>query len=392
MKFLFLFLLLSLSLWAKPQVDISGNIEGQTRYSWNNEDAKEELFQNWDQEEFYLLYGNINTKIDFSNSRFEANVFSRQSSTDLYANNYLAAQIYTFPNKLVARDLFKLQHFNQTGNDRSEVSLNKMYYEWNYQDHRFMVGRMYINYGLGEIFNPINPFNQPTGLTNISQVAQGNDGGLFQYYLNSTHVVDFYLLGDKSLNNYEGKISRTIWIHGEIQPSSEFQLDYVLGEDQERHKFGGQVSYRFSEAMLFLQGLYQTAYLNDDPSGSLIDVMLGFDQQLSGKWHLRLEGGHQKTNRFLSSFAARERFLPTEYFIAIANQYEIHPLIKISGTIINDVKSGFTYFIARSSFSLSDRFEADIFGFTPVSSGDGADNPAQKLVTQDIGLSLRAFF
>lgn len=393
-------LFLSFSAFAEIKSELSGNIEGQIRHAKNNPEAKEDLFQNWNNENFYLAYGNLNGKIEFANSRIEANWFVRYSQSDLYdpkpnvfgnSDPYLATRIFTFPNKLVARDVFKLQHVKQNGDTQLESILNKLYYEMELEENRFMFGRMYVNYGQGEIFNPINPFNQPTALTSISQVAQGNDGFSFMFFVSDIHTVQFLLLGDKSVEDYEGEITRTLWAHGEYQYSDKLQLDYVIGEDQNRHKVGGQVSYRFEEAMAFLQGLYQSQDLRDDPSNNLVDILLGYDQQLDAKWHIRLETGYQKENRFVNpqNFV---RFLPTEYFAALANVYELHPLVKISGTIILDIKSGFTYFIAKGTYDIGNDMEAELFGFTPIAKGDDTDNVAQKLVTTDIGLALRAFF
>jgi hypothetical protein len=254
-----------------------------------------------------------------------------------------------------------------------------------------MVGRMYVNYGQGEVFNPINPFNQPTGLTSISQVAQGNDGFSFTFFANEQHMIQFLLLGDKSIEGYEGQIDRTLWAHGEYQYSENLQLDYVIGEDQNRQKLGGQVSYQLEEAMIFSQILYQSENVKNEPSNNLWDLMVGYDQQMTNKWHIRFEGGYQKENRFATP-QNFERFLPTEYFAALANVFEAHPLVKLNGTIINDIKSGFTYFIAKGTYSVTKSTEAEIFGFSPVSKGDSADNQAQKLVTTDIGVALRAFF
>ena len=172
-----LFILLTFNSHAKIESsEISGNIEAQARQSWNNPQA-DDLFQDWDQAEFYLLYGNLNGKIDFGNSKLESNVFARYTQSELYKNPiYVAPQIFTFPRKLVARNLFKLEHRKQYDYHTEDLILNNFSYQWNYKEHRFAIGRIYINYGLGEIFNPINPFNQPKGLTSISQVAQGNDG------------------------------------------------------------------------------------------------------------------------------------------------------------------------------------------------------------------------
>lgn len=393
-------LLFSVPAFAEIKSEFSGNIEGQVRHAKNNPEAKDDLFQNWNNENFYLAYGNINGKIEFANSRIEANWFTRYSQSDLYDPDpnffntdepYLATTIFTFPNKLVARDVFKLQHKKRSGDTQLESILNKLYYEMELEENRFMFGRMYVNYGQGEIFNPINPFNQPTALTSISQVAQGNDGFSFTFFVSDIHTVQFLLLGDKSVEDYSGEITRTLWAHGEYQYSDKLQLDYVIGEDQNRHKVGGQISYRFEEAMVFLQGLYQSQDLKNNPTTNLIDVLLGYDQQLTAKWHIRLETGYQKENRFVNA-QSFERFLPTEYFAALANVYELHPLVKVSGTVINDIKSGFTYFIAKGTYDIGHDMEAELFGFTPVAKGDAADNVAQKLVTTDVGLALRAFF
>lgn len=405
MKLLVLFLIFICTsiAWSKVETEISGNIEGQARNSWNNPEA-DDLLQDWDQEQFYLLYGNLNGRLDFGNSRFEANWFVRYSQSDLYdpepnifgrSDPYVATQFYTFPNTLVARDIFKLQYERQDGDHQLESVLNKFYYEWNYNEHRFMIGRMYVNYGLGEIFNPINPFNQPTGLTSIQQVAQGNDGISFTFFATDSHMIQFLLLGDKRHEDYDGEITKTVWAHGEYQYSDKLQLDYVIGEDQKRQKVGGQLTYRFEEAMVFTQVLYQTEYVDDEPSDNLWDVLLGYDQQLTSLWHIRFEGGYQKRDELIQRDDTNffgDRFLPTEYFVALANVYEIHPLVKLSATIVNDVKSGFTYLIGKGTYDLGHNMEVELFGYAPVSQGDSVENPAQKLVTTDAGLALRAFF
>ncbi|MCM2350604.1 MAG: hypothetical protein NDI69_11345 [Bacteriovoracaceae bacterium] len=374
--------------------EFSGNVEGQFRQSNNNSEAKEDLFQNWNNENFYLLYGNLNGKLEKGQSRLEANWFLRYSQSDLYDPNppYFATRIFTFPNRLVARDMFKMQYIRQDGNEQTESILNKFYYEREFENQRFMIGRMYVNYGLGEIFNPINPFNQPTALTSISQVAQGNDGLSYTYFSSDTHTLQFLLLGDKSINDYEEKIDITLWLNGEYQHSSDLQFNYVMGQDQNRYKLGGQISYQTSEALLFTQLLYQSETSGSEPSNNLWDLLLGLDQQLTTLWHVRFEGGYQKRNRYLSLNNLGERFLPTEYFAALANVYELHPLLKLSGTIVIDIKSGFTYLVAKMAYDMGNNMEAETFCFTPVAKGDETDNVAQKLVTTDVGLAIRAFF
>ena len=394
-------LLFTISAHAKIQSELSGNLETQARRSWNNSEAKEDLLQDWETENFYLIYGNLNGKINFDHSHFETNLFVRYSQSNLYNprpnalgndDPYLATRFYTFPNKLVARDIFKLQYEQQNGNHLTEAVLNKFYYEWDYYEHRFMIGRMYINYGIGEIFNPINPFNQPTALTSISQVAQGNDGLSFTFFISDDHTIQFLLLGDKKLDNYNGDIDRTIWANGDYQHNEKLQFNYVLGEDQKRYKIGGQASYHLEEALIFTQIFYQTEYVNNDPSDHLWDILLGLDQQLTNLWHIRFESGYQKMDQNISLYNFSERFLPTEYFAALSNIYEVHPLIKINLTIVNDLKSSFTYTITKATYNFGDDMEAEIFGYIPAAKGKSAANVTQKLVTTDVGFAIRAFF
>lgn len=383
---------------ANAEASLSGNLEAQGRHSWNNEMAKNDLFQNWDEENFYLFYGNINGKINFLNSRIETNVFGRHSRSDLYKSRpeplppILAPSAFTYPNKLVARDVFRLHHLEETDSSRTEYVINKLYYEMDFDENRFMFGRMYINYGLGEIFNPINPFNQPTGLTSISQVAQGNDGMNYTFFVNDQHTIDFYFLGDKTQEGHENQIEQTLWIHGEYQAKSDLQLDYVIGTDQNRHKLGGQARYNLSEAMIFGQALYQTDYTDDKESHPLWDILLGYDQQLNDKLHLRGEGGYQKFNRYATLENKNDRFIPVEYFISLVAQYDIHPLVKLGGTVINDIKSGFTYFVTKNTLDLGHNTEVELFAFLPLATGNSPDIEVQKLVTTDIGLALRTFF
>jgi hypothetical protein len=381
--------------------ELSGNLEVQSRRAFNNEESRRDLFQDWHEENFHLAYGNLNGIVQTEHFKIESNLFLRHSISDLYNPSYnmfrgdapyAATQIYSFPNTLVARDVFKLQYNHQQNNYKTDAVLNKLFIEWNYDEHRVNLGRIYVNYGLGETFNPVNPFNQPTGLTSISQVAQGSDGGMISFFMSDNYTIDFLLLGDKKIENYEGQIDRTLWIHGEYQATEKLQLDYVIGEDQNRQKVGGQMAYRFEEAMVFTQILYQSHLVNKKPSHNLWDVMLGYDQQVTSKWHIRGEAGYQKENLFATNLSFGDRFLPTEYFIALANVYEIHPLVKLSGTVINDIKSGFTYLIGKSTYSFKENLEAELFGYVPAAKGDAADNIAQKLVTTDVGVALRAFF
>lgn len=389
----FLFLLIPLT-YAEVKTEFSGNIELQARHVWNNPEAKRIPFlnQNWKEENFTQGFASLAFEAQKDNSKIEANWFGRQAYSPLYQNNSIATQIYTFPNKLVTRDLFKLQYQRVDGDHQTDSTMTKFFYEYSHDEGRIIAGRMFINYGLGEIFNPLNPFNQPTALTSMGNISQGNDGLRLTYFQSSDHTLDFFLLGDKSIDNYEGRIDRTLWLHGEYQASDKLTLDYVLGEDQNRQKIGGQTSYQFDQALGFFQVLYQTEYTNKKPSDNLWDLILGFDQQITTLYHLRIETGYQKQDLLGSTLSFNNRFLPTEYFVSVSHIYEVHPLVKLNGTFINDIKTGFTYFIGKTTWSMSNNTESELFVYSPVGKGSEANQMAQRLITTDIGFALRTFF
>lgn len=377
------------------KMEISGNIEGQSRHLWNQSSSHASpLSQHWDESSFNMAMANLHLRTEFKESRIEANWFGRYAQSPLYKDNYLAPQLLNFPRKLVARDVFGLAQSDQNGDNQTDSVLNKFFYELDGEDSRFSIGRLYINYGAGETFNPINPFNQPLGLVSQSNVAQGNDGMKASIFLTENATINFYLLGDKRLEDYENQITRTLWMHGEYR-SGDWQFDYVIGEDQKRNKLGGQVNYIWGDAMVFAQLLHSTAYINGKSSEQLYDALLGYDHQFTGKWHFRLEFGYQEKDEKLTAnnpAALGERFLPFEKFVAVAQTYEIHPLVKLSATIAQDFKTHFLYGMGRASWSIFNDVEWDLFVNSPLYWEEDQKNYVEKLIPTEVGTALRMFF
>ncbi|MFY7994052.1 MAG: hypothetical protein ACOVP4_12210 [Bacteriovoracaceae bacterium] len=393
MILIFISLFATLGTFAQVETEFDGNVEIQSRQTWNNPEAKDipVIKQDWKEEQYTQMTGNLGFKADYKALHAEVNWFGRKAYSSLFQQEAIATQIFAFPNKLVARDVFKLQYNRIDGDQQTDSVLNKFYIEWR-EENSIAFGRMFINYGLGEIFNPLNPFNQPTGLTSLGNVAQGSDGFRFTLNVSETYSIDFFLLGDKRIDGYDGEIDRTLWVHGEYQANEKLTLDYVIGEDQKRQKIGGQASYQFDQAMVFAQALYQTEFTNKKPSDNLWDLLLGYDQQVTALYHLRFEGGYQKINSYGDLLSFSNRFLPTEYFVSLANIYDIHPLVKLSGTFINDVKTGFSYFIGKTIWSMGNNIESELFMYSPIGKGGQTDQVSQQLITTDVGLALRAFF
>lgn len=377
------------------QIETSGNVEAQARHTWNPQTAQDfPLRQDWEESNFGVLMGNLNTRAQFQNSRLDANVFLRQAHSPLYEQGFAAPNIMNFPNRLVARDVFRLNYSRQDDDRQTDAVVNKFVYELDGDDARFSFGRMFVNYGVGEVFNPINPFNQPLGLVSALNVAQGSDGMKAAFFLSDRSTLSFFLMGDKQLYGEQDRITRTLWLHWEYRLADNWQFDVVAGEDQKRNKAGVQATYSFSEAMVFLQALYSSEYVDGNESENLWDLMLGYDKQFTALWHLRVEAGHQETDQELivpNTTQLNGRYLPYEYFVTVANSYDIHPLVELSATLIHDVKTDFGYGLARASWSVVKNWEWDFFFFTPVYHS-AESTQVQRLITTDVGTALRFFF
>jgi hypothetical protein len=380
--------------WGGATTEISGNADAQTRATSNPDTAKESpYFQNWDNDQFSVGSLNLASKTSWQKARLEFNGFGRHAQSELYRDDFLAPRFMNFPNRLVARDLFGLQHYAETQTSRSDVVLNKANVEYDAESARFTLGRQYINYGIGESFNPINPFNQPLGLVGAANVAQGNDGGRAAFFLSERSTLEFFLFGDKQYDR--DVITRTAWLHWEWRPTDEWQVDAVIGEDQERNKSGFQINRIVGDGMVFTQALYSSAQLDNLPGEELWDVLVGYDNQFTSEWHVRLEGGYQERDDEIGLADLTRlngRFFPFEYFVSFANQYEAHPLLNLSGSLIHDVKTNFGYFVGKATWAFKDDWEWDLFVFAPVYQNSAESTAIQELITTDVGTALRVFF
>lgn len=377
------------------KIEASGNLEAQARHTWNPSTARQfPLSQDWKESNFSVLTGNLNLKASFKESRLESNIFLRQANSPLYQNDYVAPRIMNFPNTLVARDVFRLNYSRQDSDHQTDAVINKLTYEIDGEDSRFIIGRMFVNYGVGEIFNPINPFNQPLGLVSALNVAQGNDGFKASFFLSDRSTLSFFLMGDKQLYGEQDRITRTLWLHWDFRLTDKWQFELVAGEDQKRNKAGLQANYSLEQGMIFMQALYSSEYTDGNASENLWDVMLGYDNQITSDWHMRFESGYQESDGELpvaNTTQLNGRYLPYEYFAALANSYDIHPLVELSATVIHDIKTNYGYGLGRISWSVVKNCEWDFFVFSPIYHTRDS-NTIQKLITTDVGTALRYFF
>lgn len=375
---------------------LQGDLEVQSRLSTNTSAAQANpLNEDWTDAQFSMAYGNLNFKSQFKESRVEANWFFRHAQSSLYQENRQAVNLINFPNMLLSRDVFKLQYTRQDKDFRTDSILNRFYYELDGEDSSFLIGRMVINYGSGKFFNPINPFNQPLGMTNQRGIQQASDGMMASFYPSKKSKINFYLLGDKNQKDYENQITRTLWIQGEHQLSDYLKATYVIGEDQRRNKGGGELRYEEKDYSLFIQTLYSSNLINRKPSENLFDLVFGMHKDIAKKWKLTFETGYQERDREISNLnnlGFEDRLLPYEFFVAPGLIYFLSDKWSAHTHLVYDPKTYFLFGKTRLTLDFTRYSSLDLFASSPLSIHQERSSLGQRLFTTDVGAAMRFMF
>lgn len=396
-KYLFLIsLLFCSSTYADSPVktEFKGNIDLQTKGLKNSKQAKD-LGQDWDNEVVNLAYANINGKIHFRKSTLKLNWFLRHSESELYKKNYLATRYAVYPNNVILRNAFKLRSTDNSDRSKTESVLNQFEYNWGDDEAEFSVGRMFIEYGEGYTFNPIDPFMLPLAFSTLRNVRQGNDG--LKFFINSAtdFRLHFYILGDKQFTDYDGKITRTVMLRGDWDVNDQVHVNYILGEDQKRHKYGAEVRYSFIGGLLFAQAVRNSQRLDkeDASDNGLFHYVLGYEKELTSNLTSRLEvGKYDQDNKFTEA-NYQQNFLPLSSFIAFINNFKLSDSNTLLLNAAVDPESQFSYFHADLSHRFNKSLQFHVFGSGPMSRTKKNDKfAAQQIFAGEIGLGVRGIF
>lgn len=395
-KFVILLLLVTFTTPALAFIgsEFSGNLDAQAKGLKNTNTAKDKG-QDWNNENMYLIYSNIKGRLIFRKAKLNINWFLRYSISDLYKNDYVAPRFSVFPNNVIHRDIFKLQKIDEADGAVSESILNEFNYEWGDDETIFKFGRMAVNFGEGYVFNPINPFMLPTAFSTLQNIAQGNDGLKFYIKSQNDFRIHLYIFGDKQFTDYDGKITRTLMFRGDWDYSDQIHINYILGEDQKRHKYGFEIRYAFDRGQIFGQAVRNSQRLDkEDPSDNgLFHYLLGYEKDLTNIWTGRVEFGKYDSDNSYVEADYNQNFLPQKNFIAFINSLKLTDLVKaqLNGSI--DPKSGFSYFHMDVNHQYSKAMQFHVFMSGPISRAkDKPEYSSQRVFAGELGLGFRSVF
>lgn len=371
-----------------------GNIDAQTKGLKNSNQAKE-LGQDWDYETMSLIYGNIDGRFQFKKSSLRVNWFFRHSQSNLYKNDYVAPRFSLYPSNVILRNTFKLRKTEKAKSSVTESILNKFSYHWGDEEAQFTLGRMFIEYGEGYTFNPIDPFMLPLSFSTLQNIKQGNDGLMFYISTANDFRMHFYILGDKQFTDYDGKITRTVMLRGDWDYTQQLHINYILGEDQQRHKYGLELRYSFIEGLVYGQAVRNSQRLDKDDAGDkgLFHYIIGYEKDLTQSLTSRVEiGKYDQDNRFTEA-NYQQNFLPQKNFVALINSYKLSDSLTVLLNASIDPESEFSYFHSDLSHKFRKNLQFHVFVSGPMSRSKKEDKyAAQQVFAGEVGLGIRGLF
>jgi hypothetical protein len=396
LKYILTLFIFSQSLYA---VDFDSKIRGtfglQTKRLENSATA-DDFGQDWEKDDAFVGYANMDVKLEILNSKFDANWFVRHAESDLYDQDkeYVAPFYFNFPNRVVSRNVFKTRHIQEGDNSRTESIVNQFIYEWGDQDTSFTVGRMFIEFGEGYFFNPIDPFMLPLALSTLQGVQQGNDGMAFAIDKQSDIVVNLYLLGDRQFTDFDGRITRTIFIHGDWNYSKQTHVNYILGEDQKRHKYGFEIKHNFDQGLIYTQVVRQSQRLDkeEEDDKGLGHFLVGYEKDLTKNLTTRLEFGKHDIDDTFPEAEYERNFLPVEDFVGISNLYRFNDqnFAIIQG--LTDTQTRMLYLQGNFTHRLKKWFEVKVFAKGVVARSKDDDDSAQRTIPREFGMAFQSQF
>lgn len=388
--------IISTSLLAKDfNIEFAGNFGLQAK-SIKNSQTADKFSQDWDKDEAYIGYANMDVQLEVLNNKIDANWFVRHAQSELFDRDkdYTAPFYFNFPNRVVSRNVFKLRQIEETDNGVTESILNQFVYEWGDDETSFTFGRMFIEFGEGYFFNPIDPFMLPLTLSTLQGVQQGNDGLSFHFDKKSDLVVNLYLLGDKQFTDYDGRITRTIIIHGDWNYSKQTHINYILGEDQKRHKYGFEIKHGFDSGLIYAQAVRHSQRLDkeEEDDNGLAHYLVGYEKDLTNKLTTRLEFGKHDIDDTFAESAYERNFLPVENFIGLSNMYRFN---ERNFTIIQgltDTQTQMLYLQGSYTHQLKKYFEVKVFAKGVVARSKDDDDSEQRTIPREFGMAFQSQF
>ncbi len=330
------------------------------------------------------FWGN-NLKIDLYARYAQSSHFS-ENMNEMNVNNLF------FPQQIIARDVLKAQHLKIGDDIYEQALLYQAAYSWGDEDVTFTIGRFSIIFGDGYFLNPINPLNHSQSIA-PQKINQVNDGAKITFHTKNKLKLHLYFLGDKRYSDYNEEITRTVMLRGEWKQSKDTEINYILGEDQKRHKYGVEIRHELKTAYIDAQAVRYSQKLNDSTdSAGLFHYLLSLNKNFEKRHKLSLEFGKFQRDKDEKS-QIKYNYLPFESFAAAAWSFQVTSKLTTRLDYILNSESDASLYNISATYSMGKQYSVQLFALgLAQDSNDDADFLEEDLFPSIAGLNLQGKF
>lgn len=340
---------------------------------------------------FHAGYFNSNLVLDLNEKReIRFNwLFRYYNSEALYKEN-VPFRSLVYPARSISRNMFKLSKKDTGKYSYTESTLNEFNYNFKDGDTSVSLGRMFVHYGEGMTFNPINPFHRPLLYSNFKNNDQGNDGMIIALHPNDKTTLNIYLFGNQDLEDKNENVSRTIFLNASINLNSKNHLHLIAGEDQQRQTSGFEYKYSFDKGLFFIQGMSKSKRLDlKDESEKVYHALTGLEYDFSKYFSSRIETGHEGHDKKLGVGERSLNYIALHNFYTLINQISLSDKTRLNLNYTRDFKTTFGYLQTELGYKASKNLEYRAFYSKTVSLKEKhKDAASQNSLPVELGLSL----
>ena len=360
----------------------------------NNNMLTDSSSQNWRQESVTSLYAFLKTQHKIGSFIINTASVLNYVDSPLYKEETLAKAYITSPNSYVSRDSFNL--FLKKTNQESSyaIGLSEFNISQDSDEIFWEVGRFNIEFGKGKAFNPINPFNYNSTFSTSPIFTQGIDGLHIELKKDPKFALNIYLLGDRSYSEDHSENHKSLIIRGDWSYSESVHINYMLGEDQNRHFYGIEALKVLGSFSIFGQLVKASQELENQSQDNqdIFHYLMGIEASLYKSWLSQLELGRFDQNE-KGTTLPRNFYLPFNKMISWINNYRVSDNQRVALHTSQDLESNAVAYIISGTYEYNPNYEIGFF-FSSLMGDLSKDEKylAQHNIPQKIGLKIRAKF
>lgn len=278
-------------------------------------------------------------------------------------------EISKFKNPLFTdNEYYSRQAFDADFNIFNEGSINltqfidRLFFKQTFDDFEFTFGRQRVNWGVGRIWQPTDLLH-PVNPANYAKIEKtGTDALSMKYFIGNfsdIEIVANFRSAFKN-NNYAMRLRTNV---------SPFDFSGIFGYFGHEPVIGFDFTGNLFDAGIRAEGIYISNTNEEEPG--FVRLIAGADYQFSKDLYALVEfqyNGEGTTCKYcydLTKLIQGKVINLGMYYIALMVNYQIHPLITITGNYMQNTNDYSGYFQAILNYSAGDNITIGGAGMLP---------------------------